>query len=134
MKYLAYLSIIINSAFISFGSKSVDYFASRIMNFNPYLARSSGLGTSFNSRGNNFKEGELITDQEEINYRVKLIRITIFLGYILFLAFVKKAIDALITDIPLSLRNLLRRHKEVKKRIKLNMTSNVKEKFKCIFN
>lgn len=126
MKYLAYLSIVVNSAFVSFGSKSVDYFAIRVMNFNPYLTRTKGLGSSFNSQSTAEKEGELITDQDEIDNRIALIRTTLFMGYILILLLVKKVIDAGITDVPLSLRNLLRRHQNIKNRLKVSMTSNVK--------
>lgn len=126
MNYLAYMCIVVNSAFISFGSKSVDFFAARFLNFNPYLIRSIGIASSFNSSGSTGADGDLIEDEDEINSRYRLARVTLFLIYILFLSFVKKIIDGSITDVPESLMNLLRRQKAIRKKLKINNTSNVR--------
>lgn len=127
MNYLAYMSIVVNSAFVSFGSKSVDYFAAKFMNFNPYLISNKGIASTFNSNGLIGSDGDFIQDQDEVNSRYKLIRITLFLLYILFLSLVKRVIDASITDVPQSLINLLRRQKAIRKKIKVSGASNVQQ-------
>jgi hypothetical protein len=131
MKYLGYLSVLINCGLVAFSSKSVDVVIANLLKINPYLVGGgSFIGVVVLEDSGETYSQQVETDPEKVDSHLIIVRVISFLMIIIFYFFLKFFINAVIVDVPRHLKVLIRRHKRIRNDIRYG---SLKEKVRLRF-